>query len=243
MGQYYQATSLDTLECVNTFDVGETMAELNKAKDKYDFISGMKLMEHSWLENEYVAFVMLLLSDEYKFGSKIGKGPWYKNSFGWIGDYADEPGEGPSSDQIKFALARMDNTEESKELIHLMSEKKDLGYWDVSEKYSKETILAILEKNKPLPKLRYIINDTKKLIIDLKQLELDVKELKLDEWIIHPLPLLTCVGNGRGGGDYRGDDDRIGEWFRDKIYTTNNISNLKVGKTGGYFFVDAYFTE
>ena len=23
-----------------------------------------------------------------------------------------------------------------------------------------------------------------------------------DDWLVHPLPLLTCEGNGRGGGDY-----------------------------------------
>ncbi len=35
----------------------------------------------------------------------------------------------------------------------------------------------------------------------------------------------------------------VGMWFRDHIYTTNDISNLTVGKSGGYYFIDAYFTE
>jgi hypothetical protein len=34
---------------------------------------------------------------------------------------------------------------------------------------------------------------------------------------IHPLPLLTCEGNGRGGGDFRGEHDLIGSWARDVI--------------------------
>ena len=35
---------------------------------------------------------------------------------------------------------------------------------------------------------------------------------------IHPLPLLTCEGNGRGGGDFRGDEKGIvGSWARDVI--------------------------
>jgi hypothetical protein len=38
-----------------------------------------------------------------------------------------------------------------------------------------------------------------------------------DKWIINPLPLLTCEGNGRGGGDFRGEDDRLGLWARDQI--------------------------
>jgi hypothetical protein len=33
----------------------------------------------------------------------------------------------------------------------------------------------------------------------------------------HPLPLLTAEGNGRGGGDYRGESPLIGSWARDVI--------------------------
>ena len=32
-------------------------------------------------------------------------------------------------------------------------------------------------------------------------------------WILHPLPLLTAVGNGLGGGDYYGiNKDQVGGW-------------------------------
>jgi len=211
------------------------MAALNNSKDKYSYSIGMKLMEHSWLGNEYVQFVMFLLSKD---------GPWYQHSFGWVGDYADEPGEGPSSEEIKLSLARMANTEEAKDLIDALSNKKDIGYQDVCERYSVQEILDILKANNPFPKFRYIVNVSKKLIVDLEELELHVKGLDDDEaWIIHPLPLLTCVGNGRGGGDFQSEDDRIGVWFRDRIYTTNDISNLIVGKPEGYYTIDAYFKE
>jgi len=244
MGQYYDATSLDKLKSANTFDVGEALAKLNNSDNKYEYSSGQKLMEHSWLENHYVKFIMLLLSDGYTYGYNRGNGPWYNNSFGWVGDYADEDGEGPSSDQIKIALARMENTEKSKDLIDRMSEKAGIGYQEVSELYSVEDILSILKDNSPLPQFRYIVNTDKKEIVDLKELELHAKGLDADDvWIIHPLPLLTCVGNGRGGGDFHGEDDRIGMWYRDHIYTTNDISNLTVGKSGGYYLIDAYFTE
>ena len=36
-------------------------------------------------------------------------------------------------------------------------------------------------------------------------------------WNIHPLPLLTCEGNGRGGGDFRGENDWVGDWARKRI--------------------------
>lgn len=34
-----------------------------------------------------------------------------------------------------------------------------------------------------------------------------------NDWILHPLPLLTAVGNGLGGGDYYGiNKDQVGGW-------------------------------
>ena len=39
-----------------------------------------------------------------------------------------------------------------------------------------------------------------------------------EEWDISPLPLLTALGNGRGGGDYRGTNmDKIGIWVGDVL--------------------------
>ena len=42
-----------------------------------------------------------------------------------------------------------------------------------------------------------------------------------DEWgpqLIQPLPLLTAIGNGLGGGDYRGEDmEYVGSWAGDYI--------------------------
>lgn len=39
------------------------------------------------------------------------------------------------------------------------------------------------------------------------------------DWTIHPLPLLTALGNGRGGGDFRGGigEEDIGSWCGDFI--------------------------
>ena len=40
-------------------------------------------------------------------------------------------------------------------------------------------------------------------------------------WTIHPLPILTCIGNGRGGGDYYGTNmDMVGAWAMDRITFT-----------------------
>ena len=58
---------------------------------------------------------------------------------------------------------------------------------------------------------RYIVNHTKKQYVD--------KEHEFDESKnIHPLPLLTAEGNGRGNGDYKGScQELVGTWARDVI--------------------------
>ena len=61
---------------------------------------------------------------------------------------------------------------------------------------------------------RYILNHTKKLYVDKTKLNNS----------IHPLPLLVSEGNGRGGGDYFGDNDNIcGSWARDIISVENDM--------------------
>ena len=52
---------------------------------------------------------------------------------------------------------------------------------------------------------RYIVNHTKKQYVDKERLSNE----------IHPLPLLVCEGNKRGGGDYWGkNSDLCGTWAR-----------------------------
>jgi hypothetical protein len=63
-------------------------------------------------------------------------------------------------------------------------------------------------------KWRYLVNHTKKEFVDKN------KTPKFDgDWQIHPLPLLTCEGNNRGGGDFieEGYDNYVGRWSRDVI--------------------------
>ena len=62
----------------------------------------------------------------------------------------------------------------------------------------------------------YIVNHTKKVYIYIK------KNHSSDTLTLHPLPLLTAEGNGRGGGDYNGPNmDMVGTWARDVISMEN----------------------
>jgi len=66
---------------------------------------------------------------------------------------------------------------------------------------------------------RFVINHSKKMFVD------KTKVLDNDGWQIHPLPLLTCEGNGRGGGDFRGESDLVGSWARDLISVSKDLPN------------------
>ena len=64
---------------------------------------------------------------------------------------------------------------------------------------------------------RFIVNHTKKQFVDKKKVP------NVDGWQIHPLSLLTSSGNGRGGGDFRGDNDFVGTWAADVISVEKEI--------------------
>jgi hypothetical protein len=66
---------------------------------------------------------------------------------------------------------------------------------------------------------RYIVNHTTRQFVD------KTKVINNGGWKIHPLPLLTCEGNGRGGGDYRIVDGCVGIWARDVISVQSTKPN------------------
>ena len=150
MGQYYKPTSVDNMESLYSHDYG----------------SMSKLMEHSYINNDFVEIAEYLLSP---------KGKWHKHSFVWAGDYAN--GE-----------------ENSEKNLYMIA--KEIQLKDYPEGSSG----------------RYIVNHTKKEYVDK-----DIVPEDEEGWKVHPLPLLTCEGNGRGGGDYHLWNEFIGYWSRDKI--------------------------
>jgi hypothetical protein len=64
-----------------------------------------------------------------------------------------------------------------------------------------------------LVKAKYIVNHTTKQFVDKSKVP------NKGGWQIHPLPLLTCEENGRGGGDFRSTDPQnlVGSWARHLI--------------------------
>jgi hypothetical protein len=208
MGQYYKPIFL---------------TENNKPKafvDTHDFGSGLKLMEHSWLKNPMVRFIEKQLMVE-------------PQKVVWAGDYADnEDPKKITSDEIK-ALA--DETSEywnaeklRKEGINLYflancvaklihDERMDDKY---NHNFSNQTLAPLTAK--------YLVNHDKKEFVNKTKVPKDS-----GGWRIHPLPLLTCEGNGRGGGDFNINDERkqgnvslIGSWSRNKIGVVSKKSDI-----------------
>jgi hypothetical protein len=67
------------------------------------------------------------------------------------------------------------------------------------------------------PRPLYIVNHTKNICIKMSEVP-DIRGKDNKGWKIHPLSILTSSGNGRGGGDYRDDDDtNVGSWAGDVI--------------------------
>ncbi len=168
MGQYYKPVVLAENKTT-------VIAWVYSHDIKYDFKSregkiiqmgnGLKLMEHSYLKNDFVqAFETLIFENPQRVV--------------WGGDYAEN------------CKGRKSNTYDR----------------------CKDKTKVIPENRIGLKQGRYLINHSKGLFVD---------KFKIPTYNfgyqIHPLPLLTCEGNGRGGGDYRGNNKVIGTWARDIV--------------------------
>ena len=95
MGQYYKPINVDKKEHVYS----------------HDYDSGLKLMEHSWKDNKFVAVVANLIAHG---------GAWCGNRIVWAGDYA-RPEQG--TDENLFCLI-----EDKPEKIHAIGEPDPLRY-------------------------------------------------------------------------------------------------------------------
>ena len=95
------------------------------------------------------------------------------------------------------------------------------------------TIIDVNPYNEANPfcnRIRFIHNQTKDLWIDLKDYDI-THELDLN-----PIPLLTAIGNGYGGGDYGGtNEDVCGSWAGDVLqcYYNEDVMDMPQSLTTG----------
>lgn len=149
--------------------------------NSFDFDNGMKIMEHSWIGNNFVNAVMYKIKNE---ACRIA----------WVGDYA---GDGENDEKYK----------------------NDLFDWFVKETDVKEYCKSRKMKFDIDNVHGYLVNVTKKQYVDLKDYFEKSKKIENgDVWCVHPLPLLTSIGNGAGGGDYWGvNKEVVGMWATDEV--------------------------
>ena len=182
MGQYYKAICLDTKRFI----------------EPWDYENGAKLMEHSYIGNEFLETVEQLLSPD---------GKWYKKRIVWAGDYMPPYVfmNGAEINQLQKKLAKECLKHEG-DYRYLTDRTTLFNYVTDVKRNGKETSESSETTNKIL------VNHSVKKFIDLTPLWM---KAKLDDGtlVVHPLSLLTCSSNGDGGGSYDGDDmNVIGSW-------------------------------
>ena len=79
------------------------------------------------------------------------------------------------------------------------------------------------------PLYRYILNHDRRTFVDIAWAPVDAHGFR-----IHPLPLLTVDGNGRGGGDYHSTDARLGMWARQRLEVTDDVPDGYVEQDGRF---------
>ena len=188
----------------------------------YDFRNGAKLMEHSYIGNSFVRSMEYLLANDYN-----------GYPFVWCGDYADpvttKTGEHDIyRDASLFLYEDYDNPNNDKK------SKKYLALKDSMTAMPEYVEGKVWNPYETIPYYKYLVNYTKK-----QYCIVPVFDSESDEYQVHPLPLLTCSGNGRGGGDYMLDDERVGSWAFDRIGLTNDENEIAGFKEiNGIFALD-----
>ena len=147
-----------------------------------------------------------VLSHDYGNGLKLMEHSWIGNPFvGIVEDLIAEGGDW-HGDRIVWAGDYADEEKNRKSNMYSLVD---------SDRHNGQ-IKPEATKNK----YRYVLNMDTMEYVDTKKIPLsDVYEEDGKEWpfTIHPLPLLTCEGNGRGGGDFRKEDPLVGKWARNRV--------------------------
>ena len=152
-----------------------------------------------------------LYSHNYNNGLKLMEHSYIGNNFMQVAERMLSPNGPWHRCRLVWAGDYMDNG------LFLPEEHQDTNVYDIA--------VDIKPDLDTLPESgRYIVNHTKKLCLDLTKEKGAATEWSEGKVItIHPLSLLTASGNGRGGGDFRGNKgiSLIGTWAGDIISLEN----------------------
>lgn len=120
---------------------------------------------------------------------------WHGCRIVWAGDYMDA---GQFMDEFEHSLAKSDDGKP----IHTLYD------------FAKKFFAHVKSVSRSRPGTGFLVNLDKKLFVRMDGCPKDSSGSQLN-----PLPLLTCVGNGQGGGDYYGKAgaEFVGAWCGDHL--------------------------
>lgn len=187
MGQYYMPTIIDDQDRVVSLLA-------------HDFDNGLKLMEHSWIGNDFVNAVLLLLHNTPK-------------RLAWVGDYSNEYA-GDAYEVLPF-----------EDFMRYYNIVWDENFVTMKSEQFTDTKAPLIDGHTTG---MYFINHTKRVYIDVAvYIAKNIGTGDNAGWCINPLPLLTACGNGRGGGDYNYHAkvglESVGTWAFDLIEVGDKI--------------------
>lgn len=214
MGQYYEVTMLrcSGVKYFNRYVIPDKKGynKLSKWNKEEVDKNGCYYTMAKLMEHSYVdnQFVDAITEELINNGAA---------QIAWVGDYAELPAQ-------YAAFNPWDKEDEA-----------------VSIKYTTPAAKHLLSG-------KYIVNETKETYIDFDKYYKNNKWIERwtdnegknhrTEWCIHPIPLLTAIGNGLGGGDYHGTDmSCVGDWAFDLIRIADKAPE------GYYNSSDITFTE
>ena len=169
--------------------------------------NGLKLMEHSYVGNDFVRAVETFL--RLDGGVRLV----------WAGDYADAEPDGKNLWQRTLDATGEDHDYSRCVAITSALEPLYPGHEPVLKRMTAASHQVEMKLAADAD-CRYVINlDTEQYV------DTDLAPQAEPGWDarIHPLPLLTCEGNGRGGGDYHGSSAVIGSWARARITVSGRV--------------------
>lgn len=191
MGQYYKLIVLNKYK-----KNAKNCEKINSYMETWDFNQGAKLMEFSWIGNNFVSLFESLINKEH--------GMFAGYPIIVAGDYADEEPNTYKKEKLNlYTLC----CEFGQRLT-----KKFFNAHNIEPKHYR----YVINEDKGL------FIDTERMKV-INTTEYDGITIK---WQVHPLTILCCDGNGRGNGDLNSDTNpnkrQIGAWRRNVVVVSDN---------------------
>lgn len=199
----------------------------------HDYACGLKLMEHSYIHNPVVNVVLNYLKENG--GGRVV----------WAGDYADaEPVKMPKEQAKEIWRNMVANNQTETSFAEFWAKSPEVFKRDENGELAGDNLYTKAEKKPKLEasandtEIRFLINTDKMQFVDLWDVPY------VDGHRVHPLPLLTAEGNGRGGGDYTGlSMNLVGTWARDNITVAEHNWNMYDTLKAKYTEIKPNFAE